>query len=129
MKHNIYNILYISILVFSMQGCMSQVDSTSSHTESITTMNEKQTLIQEIDKMIESATDEINLSHWQEANDYLKKGLTALGDRYYDSRVQDDSGMKLVVADDFERKGFLERAARLRLKMLRERLDVFKGKP
>jgi len=127
MKYNICTLFCASVLVLGTQGCTLQVNPIPSHTEPITTISNKQTLIQEIDGIIASANYEINQNHWREANTYLKNGLAALGNNYLNSSVQDDSSMKLVVADDFERKGLLEQAARLRLKMLQGRLDQFKS--
>jgi len=113
-----------------MQGCATQlVDSTSSHTEPIATMTNKQTLIDELNKTIALANHEIEQKNWQEANIHLKNALNTLGYRYLKPVMEDDTGMKLIVADDFERKGLLEKSARLRLKMLQERFDLFKTNP
>jgi hypothetical protein len=92
---------------------------------------DKNNMIQAINKFIELATYEINQNAWTNANYHLVNGLNALGFRYKPTNVRyrDDTGMKLIVANDFERKGQLEQAARLRMDILKLRLDRFKSNP
>jgi len=92
-------------------------------------MTDKQALIEELNKIIALANHEIEQKDWQKASLYAKNGLDTLGERYFNPKVLDESSLKLVIADDFERKGLLEKSARLRLRTLEGRLDSFKANP
>jgi hypothetical protein len=129
MKSILSIFLCINTLAFGMQAYMARSNSISPHQKPITAMTDKQALIDETNKIIASSRHDLEQRQWLLANLYLKNGLAALGDRYISHNTIDDSGMKLIVADDLERKGELERAARLRLKILQERLDQFKANP
>ncbi|MDR2220238.1 MAG: hypothetical protein LBE24_06625 [Methylobacillus sp.] len=94
-----------------------------------TAATDKTAMIEEIEKILARANSEIEQEHWPEANTLLKQGLDTLGERHVRADVIDDSGMKLIAADDLEKKGQLENAARLRLKILEERLRQFRDKP
>ena len=115
--------LLSSLPLFAQDTAATATSADEGHHANLT---DKQTLIQEINQIISSANDEMGKDHWQEANIHIKNGLTVLGYRYSNSTMLDDTGMKLVVADDFERKGLLEKSARLRLRILQARLDIFK---
>ncbi|MDR2186570.1 MAG: hypothetical protein LBE62_00795 [Azonexus sp.] len=86
-------------------------------------------MIENIEKIIARASSDIEQGRWPEANALLKHGLDTLGDRHARSDIIDDSGMKQVAADDLERQGDLEKAARLRLKILEQRLRQFTEQP
>jgi hypothetical protein len=92
-------------------------------------MIDKNNMIQTINQITELATHEMNQNNWISANYHLKIGLDTLGYRYTSLDIIDDSGMKLIVGDIFERKGQLEQAARLRMQILESRLNLFKLKP
>ena len=106
-----------------------QPNSELPNQESIAVMNDKQLLIDKIEQLIALSSDDIAQNNWIQANTQLKKGLNALGDRYFNPNILNDSGMKIIVADDFEKKGLLEKSARLRLRILQGRLDQFKANP
>jgi hypothetical protein len=86
-------------------------------------------LIEAAEQAIARASGEIAQGDWPAASTRLKNALTALGDRHARPGLIDDSGMKLIAADDLERKGQPENAARLRLRILQERLRWFREKP
>lgn len=61
----------------------------------------------------------------------LRLGLTIVGDEYYTNDLIDDTGLRLILASQSEKKGDLEGAARYlrvvlvdRLSALRERIDT-----
>ena len=99
-------------------------------------MDNKQSLVDELEQIIALVNHEFDQNNWDQANIHLKKGLDILGNRYSrpitpDMKVVilDDTGMALVAAYDLEKKGLIEKSARLRLGILQERLDQFKANP
>lgn len=54
--------------------------------------------------------------------------LTRLGDAYASTDTVDDSGLRLVVADDMLRKGEAKDAARMVCRILKGRLEMFRTK-
>lgn len=58
------------------------------------------------------------------ANARLDAGLRTLGNAYHRPGMIDDSGLSLVVALTDERRGRLERAARIKRHLLSERLKL-----
>jgi len=54
--------------------------------------------------------------------------LVELGDRYTRSDTIDDSGMKLIAADNQEKGGSPDNAAHVRRRILAERLEMLKSK-
>jgi hypothetical protein len=90
-------------------------------------------MIQTINEIIKLATHEINQNSWINANYHLKQGLNILGFRYKPRYKQlnviyaaDDSSTALVIANDFEKRGQLARAAHKRMDILKSRFDQFK---
>jgi hypothetical protein len=57
-----------------------------------------------------------------------RSGLKKLGDAYVSTDTLDDSGLRLVVADDMWRKGKASDAARMVCRILKGRLEMFKTK-
>ena len=56
-----------------------------------------------------------------------KTGLAQLGDSYYDPKVVDDSGQKLVLAQIYERDGALKTAATIYCNVLSGRIQIMGG--
>jgi hypothetical protein len=54
--------------------------------------------------------------------------LRALGDRYSDLHVLDDSEMKVIVAEQYEKRGDLQAAAQLLEKVVEARLGMYRKK-
>jgi len=129
MKLIIYILLCAGMLTIGLQGCATQVHSTSSHAEPIVTMTNKQALIDELNKTIALANHEIEQKNWQQANLHIKSGVNTLGYRYLNPNIVDDSDMYLLEADVQERDGKLESATRQRLRTLQRRFELFQMKP
>ena len=91
--------------------------------------SDKRLLIDKLNKTVALVNHEIEQKNWRQANLHIKNSLDALGYRYANPNVIDDSSMSIIIADDFEKNGFLEKSARLRLKTLQRRLDLFKTNP
>jgi len=89
---------------------------------------DNKTLVITIQIRLEKADAEMAAQNWKEANKLLKQALVELGDRYVRSDTIDDSGMKLIDADILEEEGKIDRAARVRRRILAERLEMLKSK-
>jgi hypothetical protein len=85
-------------------------------------------LLTELTQIIERAEIRMAREDWKGANESLMDGLNKLGEDYHLPSVTDDTGQKLVVAITFERKDDLEKAANLRLRILKERFDMYQDK-
>lgn len=66
----------------------------------------------------------MNQKAWESANTLLKQGLSGLGDRYLTNDIIDDSGLKLLVANDKENSGEVENAVKIRYSILDARLNL-----
>ncbi len=94
--------------------------------ESVMTNNEL--LTKDVARILESADQAALREDWVEANALLKRGLEMLGSRYVSSGAIDETGMKLVLAEAEEKRGALDNAARMRRRILSERLTALQKK-
>jgi len=86
------------------------------------------TLYITIKAQLEKADAEIAVQNWEAANKLIKQALDELGDRYYCLEVEDDTGLKLIAADNQEKGGRPDNAAHVRRSMLAERLEMLRSK-
>ncbi|WP_346836424.1 hypothetical protein [Microbulbifer sp. SAOS-129_SWC] len=63
---------------------------------------------------------------YSDANKLLNEGLEAIGNRYFQDDIVDDTGMKLTLADLEEEGGKASVAAGIRRGVLSTRLEIFK---
>ena len=90
-------------------------------------MNDK-TLYTVIKAQLEKADVEIAAQNWEVANKIIKQAMGELGDHYYCPEIEDDTGLKLIEADIFEKEGKLDNAVRARRRILASRLEMLRSK-
>ncbi len=100
----------------------------SQETEKSMELDAYKTLEQETSRSLEEATLAIEKMQWVSANDLLKAALSKLNYHYVVLDTIDDSGMKLVLADDQERTHKVESAAQIRHRVLESRLASLQKK-
>ena len=98
-------------------------------------MNKDQTniddkiLLIKIKEQLEKSDEERFEGNWKEANELLLQALAELGGRYYHpSSGTDDTGLKLIAANNQDKEGKLENAVRMRRRILSSRLDALRRK-
>lgn len=72
-----------------------------------------------------AATPQEAQQRFERAYDLYKQSLLHLGDTYRRDDLLDDTGMKLIVAEDFERKGEMGKASAALRRILEERLILY----
>jgi hypothetical protein len=87
--------------------------------------NSSEALATEIEAILKAADRAIERQEWSSASGLLKRGLGRLGSSYFSPGTIDDSGMKLLAAEDQERRGHVQNAVRIRHRILSERLRMF----
>jgi hypothetical protein len=58
----------------------------------------------------------------------LDKGLNFISDSYYSSGIVDDTGLKLTLAENYQKQNDLQRATVIKDRMLNTRLELFREK-
>jgi len=89
-------------------------------------MRDNKTL--EIERSIKLADEMIRDGDYQSADKLSKRTLELLGSEYYSQGTIDDTGMGLIAAQIQEDKGEFKSASLIRLKILKERYEMFKNK-
>ena len=67
-------------------------------------------------------------AHWQAANMKFIQGIEKLGDAYSSPDIIDDTGMKLTLADIEAQAGNIGNSAKIRGKVLSDRLLILRKK-
>jgi hypothetical protein len=70
------------------------------------------------------AQDKMNSGEYSDADAAFTAGLNAIGNKYHDPRVVDDSGQKLSLADDEISRGKTTRGLTIKERILEERLEM-----
>jgi hypothetical protein len=83
-----------------------------------------ETLLRDVGALLSLAEKKMEAQNWVEANDLLKQGLAVLGFSYWTPEVVDDSGMRLILADQAEQEEKLELAAKFRRTVLKGRYQM-----
>ncbi|AZS49447.1 hypothetical protein DM558_01035 [Entomomonas moraniae] len=81
--------------------------------------------IEEITISFEKAKGYITDKEFKKAISLFDDGIKKIGNQYYSTDIQDDTGMKLILANAEEKKGNLERAAYLKRNVLEARIQIF----
>lgn len=91
-------------------------------------MTGTQMIIQLAKLHIAEARDALLRADWKSANTAALEALESIGSRHLSASVIDDTGQKLLVAQIEERRGDLEAAARIRLRIAESRLTLLESK-
>lgn len=78
-----------------------------------------------IDNLLKQGNELIIKKDFQQAMIVFNEGIKQIGDSYLSNNIEDDTGMKLILANVEEKKGNLERAVYLKRNVLESRIQVF----
>jgi hypothetical protein len=87
--------------------------------------NGNEALVTEIEAIIKAADRAIEKQEWSSASELVKRGLDRLGNSYFSPGTIDDTSIKLLAAQDQERRGNVQNAVQVRHRILSERLMMF----
>lgn len=77
---------------------------------------------------LDEGASRLSAGRAEEAIARLQEGLAALGDRYRTPDLIDDTGMKLLAAEDNQRAGRTPEAAEVMRRVLAARLSLYRQK-
>lgn len=89
-------------------------------------MNEQYFRIAEQD--LNAGEAEMETSNKITAIKFFREGISTLGNHYLNAQTIDDTGMKIVLANNEERNGNVDRCASLLRSVLASRLEMFRNK-
>lgn len=84
--------------------------------------------LKDLDNILREGQTLLENAHWQAANMKFTQGIEKLGDAYSSPDIIDDIGMKLTLADIEAQAGNIGNSAKIRGKVLSERLLILRKK-
>ena len=84
--------------------------------------------LKDLDNILREGQTLLENAHWQAANMKFIQGIEKLGDAYSSPDIIDDTGMKLTLADIEAQAGNIGNSAKIRGKVLSDRLLILRKK-